>query len=463
MLKKTEIRPQEGPQTDFLATSADIAITGGSAGGGKTWSLLLEPLRHVTNTPDFYAVYFRRTTVQVRAPGGLWDESFKLYKPAGGSPLNQPLEWKWDKGGKIKFAHLEHEHTVNEWQGAQVALIMFDELTHFTKSQFFYMLSRNRSLCGVHPYMRATTNPDADSWVKELISWWIDDDTGLAIPERSGILRWFVRLNDAIIWGDSKEALQKIHPEAQPLSLTFVPSKLSDNKLLTLKDPSYKSKLMGMNMVERARLLDGNWKIRPSAGLFFQRRWVEVVDALPAKMNMVRFWDLAATEKTDDNDPDYTVGLKMGLKDGIYYVIDRVKFRGSPAKVEEAIKNTASSDMGIVSIGMPQDPGQAGKMQMDYYSRMLAGYYVQFFNERGNKINRFSAFSAQSQVGNVKVLRGDWNDDFFTTLEAFPDAAHDDDVDACSGAFNMLLKGGPIEFRSTGISRPSTRLQNFMR
>ncbi|WP_325053334.1 terminase large subunit domain-containing protein [Sinorhizobium meliloti] len=68
-------------------------------------------------------------------------------------------------------------------------LICFDELTHFSASSSRYMVSRNRSMSGVGPYTRATCNPDADSWVAELISWWIDQDTGLPIPERAGVLR----------------------------------------------------------------------------------------------------------------------------------------------------------------------------------------------------------------------------------------------------------------------------------
>ena len=69
----TEIRPQAGKQEMFLTTCADIAIYGGAAGGGKSFGLLLEPLRHVTNNPEFYTVAFRRSTTQIRNPGGLWD------------------------------------------------------------------------------------------------------------------------------------------------------------------------------------------------------------------------------------------------------------------------------------------------------------------------------------------------------------------------------------------------------
>ncbi|MGL4209777.1 MAG: terminase large subunit domain-containing protein, partial [Candidatus Adiutrix sp.] len=120
----------------FLSSEADIAIYGGAAGGGKTWALEFEPLRHI-HRPGFRAVIFRRNAVQVKNPGGLWDCSLKLYGALGGKPLSQTMEWIFPSGAKIKFAHLEHESTVLDWQGAEIALICFDELTHFSISQFF--------------------------------------------------------------------------------------------------------------------------------------------------------------------------------------------------------------------------------------------------------------------------------------------------------------------------------------
>lgn len=435
------IRPQSGPQEAFLASSADIVIYGGAAGGGKSWALLLEPLRHVTRNAEFSAVIFRRNTTMVRNPGGLWDESFKLYGLTPAKPSQTTLEWSWPNGGKVKFAHLEHEKTVLDWQGAQISLICFDELTHFTRNMFFYLLSRNRSMCGVKPYVRATCNPDADSWVAEFIAWWIDPETGYPIPERAGKIRWFIRLNDSIVWGDVREALiEQYGEENLPKSATFIPASIYDNKALLASDPGYLANLMALPAVERERLLGGNWKIRPAAGLYFQRRWCEIVDAAPAGLDVVRYWDLAATEKTDNNDPDWTVGIKLGRdrNSGGFYLMHAVRLRETPLKVEEAIRNTASADGKGVRIGLPQDPGQAGKAQAKYMVRQLAGYSVTTRPERGDKIVRFGPFSAQAQAGNVKVVRGPWNEDVFLSLESFPEAAHDDDADACGGAFGMF-------------------------
>lgn len=206
MKEKIVLAPQKGPQEMFLATSADICIYGGAAGGGKTFGLLLEPLRYMNN-PDYNATIFRRDYTQVTSPGGLWDSSRKIYRYVKGSqPLKTPkLHWTFKRGASVNFAHLGRDEDCDDWQGSQLTMIGFDELTHFSEYQFFYMLSRNRTDSGVKPYVRATCNPDADSWVAEFISWWINQETGYPIPERSGVIRWMVRLNEVVTWFDSRE------------------------------------------------------------------------------------------------------------------------------------------------------------------------------------------------------------------------------------------------------------------
>lgn len=184
------IRPQKGPQEKFLATSADIAIYGGAAGGGKTYALLMEPLRYIY-TKGYRAVIFRKSYTQINASGGLWDESTSMYVGIHGAiPTKSPkYHWRFAKKAVLYFDYLGRDDDLNRWQGSQITFIGFDELTHFSERQFFYMLSRNRSTCGVKPYVRATCNPDADSWVARFIAWWIDQDTGYPIKERSGLQR----------------------------------------------------------------------------------------------------------------------------------------------------------------------------------------------------------------------------------------------------------------------------------
>lgn len=445
------IGPQPGPQTAFLETEADIAFYGGAAGGGKTFALLLEPLRHYNNK-DFGGVIFRRNTTQVRNRGGLWDESAKLYGPLNSAPIETRLEWKFPSGAKMKFAHLEHETTVFDWQGSQIPFIGFDEVTHFSEQQFFYMLSRNRSTSGVPGYVRATCNPSKKSWVRKFIDWWIGDD-GFPIAERAGKIRWFIRRDDALHWADSREELlERFGADEIPKSVTFIPSKIWDNQILLKKDPSYLANLRALPRVERQQLLDGNWDVEPRAGEFFNREWFGIVDAIPAGTKFVRYWDRAASPVSQKNpDPDWTRGVLIGrTPDGFFIVADLRSVRGSPMIVEQMVRNTASQEP-TIPVYLEQDPGSAGVADVSNFTRLLAGRIVHVRKPTQDKETRARALSAQAEAGNVKLLRAKWNDDFLNELNNFPDGAHDDIVDAASGGFNELVASGVSDFTSRFI------------
>jgi len=454
-----ELRPQPGPQEAFLSTEADIAIYGGSAGGGKSFALLFDPVRHMANS-DFQGVIFRREMPMITNPGGLWDESMKLYRALGADPNTTRREWKFPSGMTMKFSHLQLVDDIYNWQGAQIPFMGFDEITHFTEKQFFYMLSRVRSTSGVPGYVRGTCNPDPDSWVAKFIEWWIDQDVksstyGLAIPERSGVLRWFIRINDAMIWADTKQELIKTYgadfiKENPPMSVTFIPAKITDNKILLEKDPAYMAKLNAMGRVDRERLKNGNWKIKATAGNVFRRSWFKVVDSPPVNVTgRCRYWDRAATEVNENNkDPDWTRGVRMS-KDalGNIYIEHVESIRGTPNAVETTIKNTAALDGRNCPVRVEQDPGSAGKMEANYYVRILAGYDVKACPATKDKETRAKPFSSQAEAGNVYLVKGSWNEEYLTELESFPSKdVHDDQVDASSGAFNDLHAEGTGTF-----------------
>ena len=105
------------------------------------------------------------TSPEITNAGGLWDEANELYPAAGGKAVQDRLEYRFSPKSRVSFRHLEHEKDKLSYQGSQICYLAFDELTHFTESMFFYLLSRNRSKCGVRPYVRCTTNPQP-GWVK---------------------------------------------------------------------------------------------------------------------------------------------------------------------------------------------------------------------------------------------------------------------------------------------------------
>lgn len=437
------LAPQPGPQYAFLAAPADIAIYGGAAGGGKSWALLYEPLRHVQK-PGFGAVIFRRTYPQIRNQGGLWDESRQIYPQTGGVARDSFLEWRWAAGGAVKFAHMQYDNDAYNWQGAQIPLLCFDELTHFSAFQFFYMLSRNRSVCGVRPYVRATCNPDATSWVAEFLAWWIDQETGYPIPQRSGALRWFLRVGDEIVWAGSPQELALGHPQIPAKSVTFIPARVQDNRILLEKDPGYLANLLALPLVERERLLGGNWKIRAAAGKVFNRAWFQVVEAAPSGGREVRFWDLAASEKKlGKRDPDYTVGVKLreirtAPEEARWYIVDVAAVQAGPVEVDTLMRNLASQDGRGCAVRWEIEGGASGKRDSARLARMLGGYDARGIAPEGDKLVRAKPLAAQVEAGNVLLLRGAWNERFLAELHAQPEAPHDDQMDAASGAFNYL-------------------------
>lgn len=438
-MEVSQIRPQPGPQEAFLASPADIVIYGGAAFGGKTFALLLEATRH-TDNKHFGAVIFRRTTKQVKAEGGLWDTSEELFSLLGAQPNLSSLSWTFESGAKVTFAHLEHEKNKFDWQGAQVAMIGFDELTHFTAGQFWYLLSRNRSSSGVAPYIRATCNPDPDSFVADLIAWWIDPNTGYAIQERSGVVRYFVRYRNELIWADSAEELKEQYPQLEPKSLTFIPSSYKDNKIGLEKDPKYIANLDALTNVEREQLKNGNWKIRAAAGDYFKAEWFEIVEKAPAGCRWVRYWDRAATEPSSQNpDPDWSSGLKLGKDaEGNYYIAHVARDRKRPAGVRKLIKGQARADGVGCTVVLEQDPAQAGKVEVDLYIRELAGFEVRTAKPESDKETRARPASSAAENGLIKVVRGAWNKALLDELENFPKGKHDDQVDSLSGAYNFL-------------------------
>lgn len=352
--------------------------------------------------------------------------------------------------GKVTFAHIERDEELEKWQGSQICEIGFDELTHFSENTFFFMLSRNRSACGVKPFVRATCNPDSDSWVAKFIEWWIDQDTGYPIPERSGAIRWMIRRDETIYWADRKEELweqfnlETDEEKSEPKSVTFIMSSVYDNKELLKVDPGYLANLKALSLIQRERLLKGNWKIRSAAGLFFKRTQLgEIFEKVPKDVvRWVRCWDLAATEKNEGGDPAYTAGVLIGKrKNGRYVIADVINKQMSASDVRKTIKLTAQADRATykrVRIRLPKDPGQAGKDQAESYIKYLAGFDVCAVAETGSKEARAEPMAAQWQAGNFDIVYGPWNEEYLLQLENFPDGKFKDMVDASANGFAEL-------------------------
>jgi predicted phage terminase large subunit-like protein len=194
----------------------------------------------------------------------------------------------------------------------------------------------------------------------------------------------------------------------------------------------------------------GQYQQRPAPreGGMIKRRWFEVVPAAPLHAKRVRKWDLAGTRKIGKSDPDWTVGALLARDpQGIVYVEHLERLRESSNTVETTVLNTAAQDRarygrGVI-VGLPEDAGQAGKAQASWLAARLAGYVVRVVREdrsTGGKAVRATPFASQAEAGNVRIVAGEWNEALFAEIDVFPAGAHDDQVDAVAGAFNLLVE-----------------------
>jgi predicted phage terminase large subunit-like protein len=182
----------------------------------------------------------------------------------------------------------------------------------------------------------------------------------------------------------------------------------------------------------------------PREGGLFKRHWFNMVPAAPSVVAArVRAWDLAGTKiSATSSNPDWTVGLRMSLGlDGIFYIEDVVRFRDTPLGVDSAIMAIAQHDRKSTRIRLPLDPGQAGKAQQNYQSKLLAGYTFSHKSARGGDKEEWARpVAAQAEAGNIVIVEGDWDyHAFLDEICNFPNADHDDQVDAMSHAFDEII------------------------
>lgn len=446
------IKPQPGYQEIALSSQADIVIGGAAAFVGKTFALLLDPLRNVQN-PDFGGVIFRRTSVQIRNEGGLWDTSMSLYPLLKAEPRESSLDWQFPSGAKISFRHLEYEKNKFDWQGSQIPFLGFDELTHFSESMFFYLLSRNRSSCGVKPYVRATCNPDPESWVYRLIEWWIDKDTGYPIIERRGVLRYFIKYGDSYIWGnDYDEVKQKAWHILSPLieqsglyaedfikSITFVSGSIYDNREGLKSDPSYPGNLLSQDEDTRRQLLEGRWKVSASPNdIFDHGSFMETFDPfkevnkkgkyITADIAMkgsnklvVGYWEgmeLMDIEIMDKSDGKQVIDLinRMAQKYSVENRYICYDADGVGSYVDGFIKGAVPFNGGVAPMAT-KDPASGKLIKENYYNLKTQCYYrmgdrtnrgeVKISNLCGNKMYNNSMTVKQRFLFERKAIKRD--------------------------------------------------------
>jgi hypothetical protein len=282
--QKTEevvFAPNSGPQTEFLAANEREVLYGGSAGGGKSYGLLADPMRYF-GSANFNGIILRRTNDELREL--IW-KSQEIYPKAypGARWQEKKSQWVFPGGGRLWMTYLERDEDVLRYQGQAFNYIAFDELTqHATPFTWNYMRSRLRSTDPSLPlFMRATTNPGGPghSWVKRMF---IDP-----APAGKRFSATDIETGEPMVYPDN-------HAKAgQPLFYRrFIPASLKDNPYL-MADGQYEANLLALPEMQRRQLLEGDWAVADGAAFSEFRQHVHTCDPfdIPSEWRKFRSCD----------------------------------------------------------------------------------------------------------------------------------------------------------------------------
>lgn len=361
--------------------------------------------------PGYSAILFRRTYADLSLPGALIDMSKEWLMP-----FVDTKEVKWSEkekqytfpsGATLNFGYLESANDCYRYQGAEFQYIGMDEVTHIDPANYRYLFSRLRKpkVLEVPLRFRATANPGGQF---------------------------------------GEYYYQRFFVEGPEKGRIFIGAGLADNPYLDSE--AYIESLNELDPVEREQLLNGNWEIKAS-GDMFNRHWFNIVpfNEIPDNARRVRFWDMASTDPSkrkgkNKRDPDWTVGFKLAMHQGMYWIEDIIRVQKMPHELEVIVANAAKSDGYSCAIRMEQEPGSSGAISIDHYSRnVLAGYDFAGVLSTGSKVERARTASAASQSGKVLVSSKSRNIlPFLDEADVFPYGLKDDTIDGFSGAFNYF-------------------------
>ena len=269
--EKSEVifEPNEGPQTDFLASPERDVFYGGAAGGGKSYALIADLLRYCDN-PNHRALVIRRTLDELTE---LINKSREFYPKAFPGAVFKEAKsmWQFPSGATAWFSYLDKDKDVSRYQGQSFTWIGIDEITHYpTPYVWEYLRSRLRTTDPkINVYMRCTGNPGSVGgwWVKKMYIDPCEPNKPFAATD--------IETEQRLVWPDSAPP----DKAGKPLFLRkFIPARLTDNPYL-MQNGEYEAMLRSLPEVERRRLLEGDWDVAEGAAFPEFSRLVHVCDA----------------------------------------------------------------------------------------------------------------------------------------------------------------------------------------
>ncbi len=385
-------------------------------------------------------------------------ESKKIYGKMGGKYNHTDHCWTFESGSKIYLSYLNNSADIDKYLGAEFQFVGFDELKTFSQEEYLGLMRRIRGTDKrIKRYIRGTSNPYAD-WIYYRYHQWLAHNHTECVE----------KLEQCIKSGEHGNGLYCSHcptsgkvMDVEGIVTQVIMGSWLENKHSVDGTPEYEHILKSGSRIDVSYYYYNDWTVKPSAGLYFKRQDLKFVDIPPQDCKSFRGWDLAFSLTGD-----YTVGVRIGIKDGIYYVEDMQRERVNDAqKLEQLILTTAEMDGKACHITLPKEPAGAGGYQMNSLSKVLAGYQFSLRSEKVKtdahttaKEAKALAFASQVTAGNVRIVRDKpghrWNKEFIEELEQFPEGRYDDIVDAVCGAFNASIGEVYLKYKTIGNIRP---------
>lgn len=452
-------KPKEiyGPSSEthkkFLNCTSDYIIFGGGAGCGKSHQALLLVLKYHKD-PNFRAVFIRETSTQLSQAGGLYQEACQMWRTFGATFKTHPqMTATFPSGAQVQFKVCGADRDITNYDGGQYSLVVFDEAQNHTQVQVRYLESRIRSKAKGPHQLIATCNPRYESHLLPFVNWYLDQETGIPIPERSGVERYYASYNGQLVFGATKEEITAEYPEVDPQTYTYIAATIKDNPIMKKINPGYVKRLENLKRVERERLLLGSWFAKESTAGYFKREWVEEIDKVPDDVILrVRGMDLAASLESESYpNPDWTASIMISRTKSGFYIVEHVeRYRKLTNSVLEHIVETDKRDKSYgysPTVYIPQDPGAAGLISSMYMTKYLVEHGVDArIDKKGSttgKLAKMQPFLSLAEAGLVKVVKGEHTEMWYNELEDYIDGLRtqkDDMWDATGTAIKALLK-----------------------
>ena len=431
-----EWRPFPGGQTNLLQHPAFEVLYGGVPGTGKTDCLLLDALPSMAH-PSAHALFLRRTLREIDLD--VKPRSMRLFHGRGVYDEDERL-WEFQGGGRLRFGHCTYSQSHQRYLSVEFTHVIFDELRSFDEEHYTFLFSRARSVHKLPCYVRAGTNPPLrgtrSEWVRRRWLPWVGtprdcEEAGLPHVKEDEIL-WFRPTPDG-----GETLSDKNDPDAW--SRGFVRARESDNPLLQENDPGYRARLGALSYLERMAM-GGDWNVLPE-GLVFKREWFKVKAVPEGTAFAVRYWDLAASIRSQ---ADYCAGAKIAYypTSNCYRLLDLDRFKLSWPQARQRIIRTALADGRGCDLVLEDVGFQRAAIDDLAATPDLRSKGIRIFPHRpvGDKLNRALVWSALLERGELAVQDGPWLGPFIDESLQFggSDAAHDDQIDAVSGAVAYL-------------------------